>query len=218
MPYDVEVQISLTVKGGPKATAKIKPAGITDANSKIVNFENNTMDTTKLCELKITGKPSRRVICKKFKLASACDVAFVAISAPRYKYKHCPTGETSGVGFLLHEGVINSNYLSTAHSESENPGCEENDKINWVDADYIVLDTCAMKCEKDKAQPTEKWIALFVDPAMFDCAKNPAEKFEITVLYGLVGDEAQVADPSSCCAVSTSPNQRMQNGRLVAMS
>lgn len=232
MPYDVEVQINLTVKGWPTAKSTIKPKNITDANSKIITFINDGK-TCPIAVLRLNkdGTPketeNRKLLCRTFLLASACDVAFVAIKTQKnYKFKQCPSGEVSGVGFYLsNEKFSSENFAASGVTEQSAEGCPDSSKIIWIESEYIAVDFCASKCAKDasgKEIAPEQWITIFVDPAMFECSPNPAATFEVTVTYGLVGQDAATIEPQPCCTTSSQSIPagiaRNSNGRQVVMS
>lgn len=206
MAYDVDVQINLTVKGFPPLKATIKPKNITDANSKSLTFTNDDKTCLVKFERPTKNDPNnvetRKMYCKRFKLANACDVAFVGIKAKSYRYKACPTGDVSGIGFFLTEAPL----LTTEPGKADPPamqgqdgnGCVDSGKIVWIDSDYIAVDFCARSCPKCK-DPSDQWISVFLDPAMFECNPNPQTTFDVTVAYGLVGEERNKAEPQSCC-------------------
>jgi hypothetical protein len=225
MAYDVDVSITVTVKEGPTPMkATIKPAGITDANSKKISFAPNGpihLFPIKGKDGKIEG---RKLLCKKIQIVKedGASLAFVSIKAPSYVFKQCPANDVSGVAFFLSLGPNDSclpledgkgHVLGPSElNGKEADGCDDMSKATWLKGDYLVLSFCA-----DDTVSSAKWLSIFLDPAMFDCSKDPAKTFDVTLSYGIkgVGEDQAV----ECCGDNVPKvAQRNANGRVLQMS
>jgi hypothetical protein len=206
MAYDVTISINVDVKDGPKVKATLKPMGITDANLKKVMFYND--QTCKSLKFETTAHrptvncvdPSGHisVYCKKIKLLQANEkLAFLAIKAVKYTFKNCPEGDVPGVGFALScDKSVDKEKPQGPIPNEYDQGILDVNRVIWISSEYVSVNQCNL------ADVSDDYLYLIVRPQMFDCSKDPKAAFEITVTYGIRGQENSESDFKDCCATN----------------
>ncbi|MEI8211037.1 MAG: hypothetical protein WCI02_02735 [Planctomycetota bacterium] len=228
MAYDVNVQINLTIADGPGPfKGNFKLMGITDTNAKKISF----IPTDKKVRFSIgvpkssddKDKPGvheieyrdRVLQCKKIHLQvpTGGTLAFVAIKAPAYTFKQCPTGDVSGVGLhLTHLQYVQKDAASApALSAQDGDATIDLSKLIWIKNDYILISFCP-----DDTLAHSKWLSIFLDPAMFDCSKDTTKPFDVTITYGVRGGHGD-PEPEDCCGenIKATALQQARNRHFV---